>query len=39
LLLELQQVEQTLLIVVTHSMELAATMQRQLPLAKAVVGG
>ena len=38
LLLELQRVEQTLLIVVTHSMELAATMQRQLPLVKAVVG-
>ncbi len=38
LLLELQRFEQTLLIVVTHSMELAATMQRQLPLVKAVVG-
>ncbi len=36
LLLDLQQREKTLLVVVTHSMELAAKMSRQLPLSRVI---
>jgi lipoprotein-releasing system ATP-binding protein len=36
LLLDLQQRENTLLVVVTHSMELASKMSRQLPLSKVI---